>query len=351
MIKESSFTKEWISKLKVNNKKIDPIICEKMIWALGLLEQLVVNQLDFVFKGGTALILLIDNPQRFSIDIDINTQEQKEKIISILKIICDNKSFIRFEEKARINRGIPKAHFKLFFQSAITNKESHILLDVLFEKELYPEIIQTKISSLWIDTDDNPTFVKTPSIDAILGDKLTVFAPNTTGIAYGCEKSMEMIKQLFDIGRLFDLHNNLEIVAKSFKAIAIQELEYKKSTISLDAVLQDIIDTSLIVSHFPAGKSTDSGKLKELFSGLQSFANYPIGISFRADDAILSAAKAAYLAVKIKNNDFSEIKRFSNKMMIEEFDFSEEFAHLRKLKKRKIEAYYYWLEVFKKEIG
>lgn len=160
-----------------------------------------------------------------------------------------------------------------------------------------------------------------------------------------------MIKQLFDIGRLFDLHNNLEIVAKSFKTIAIQELEYKKSAIPLDAVLQDIIDASLIVSHFPAGKSTDSSELKELFSGLQSFTTYPIGISFRADDAILSAAKAAYLAVKIKNHDFGEVKRFSNKLMIEEFDFSEEFAHLRKLRKRKIEAYYFWVEVFKMGIG
>ena len=53
MIKANSFIKEWIDHLRSKKKKIDPSLCEKMIRALGLLEQLVVNELDFIFKGGT----------------------------------------------------------------------------------------------------------------------------------------------------------------------------------------------------------------------------------------------------------------------------------------------------------
>jgi len=346
MIKENSYKSDWITKLRSKKRKIDPILCEKMIRALGLLEQLVINNLQFVFKGGTSLILLVEKPQRFSIDIDINTEESKEKLLNILETICSNDLFKRFEENKRTNRGIPKAHFKFYYDSVIDGRENYILLDVLFDKHSYPIVIETPIKSFWIDTDDNITKVSTPSIDSILGDKLTVFAPNTTGIKYEIGKSMEIMKQLFDIGRLFDHFDDLEIVATSFKNIAKNELEYRKSADTMDDVLQDIIDTSLTVSQFPGGTESDSPELIELIDGLKRFKGFPIDFAFRADDAILAAAKAAFLAVKILNKDFTKIKKFSNKVKYNEPDFTANYEHLKKLKKRKIEAYYYWCKVF-----
>ena len=212
-------------------------------------------------------------------------------------------------------------------------------------------MIKTPIKSFWIDTDDNIIKVNTPSIDSILGDKLTAFAPNTTGIKYGIGKSMEMIKQLFDIGRLFDHFKNIEVVATSFKKIAKKELGYRKLTKTSDNVLQDIIDTSLIVSHFHGGAKSDSPELKELRDGLKRFKGFPIDITYRADDAILSAAKAAYLAAKIMNKDFTKTEIFSDKIKYEEPDFTDMYKHLKKLKKRKIEAYYYWCKMFEQLIN
>ena len=346
MIKVNSYKSDWITKLRSKKKKIDPILCEKMIRALGLLEQLVINNLQFVFKGGTSLILLVEKPQRFSIDIDINTEESKEKLLYILKTICSNELFKRFEENKRKDRGVPKAHFKFYYDSAINGRENYILLDVLFDKHSYPEVIKTPIKSIWIDTDDKVTNVNTPSIDSILGDKLTVFAPNTTGIKYGSGKSMEIMKQLFDIGRLFNHFENIEVVADSFIEIAKKELEYRESSKTTDDVLKDVIQTSLVVSKFPGGARDDSPELKELMDGLKRFKGFPIDTTFRADDAILAAAKAAFLAVKILNKDFTKIAIFSNKVKYNEPDFTDKHKHLKKLKKRKIEAYYYWCKVF-----
>ncbi len=70
MIEKTSYTKRWIESFRENPdyNKTDPILIEKMIMALSLLEQLAINKLDFVFKGGTSLILLLDNANRFSID-------------------------------------------------------------------------------------------------------------------------------------------------------------------------------------------------------------------------------------------------------------------------------------------
>lgn len=45
-------------------------LLEKMIRALMLLEGLSKSGLTFIFKGGTALMLLLDSAKRLSIDID-----------------------------------------------------------------------------------------------------------------------------------------------------------------------------------------------------------------------------------------------------------------------------------------
>lgn len=87
MIDPTSYGKEQLTKLRTANKGIDPTLCEKMIRALGLLEKLAESKLDFVFKGGTSLILLVEKPERFSIDIDINTTESKETIENIIEDI------------------------------------------------------------------------------------------------------------------------------------------------------------------------------------------------------------------------------------------------------------------------
>jgi len=61
MILAESFKKEWIysHRVKAGFEKINPVIAEKMIYALALVEGLAGTKLDFVFKGGTSLILLL----------------------------------------------------------------------------------------------------------------------------------------------------------------------------------------------------------------------------------------------------------------------------------------------------
>lgn len=65
-----------------------------------------------------------------------------------------------------------------------------------------------------------PVIVNVQRKADLLSDKLTAFVPNTTGIPYfKGEKdcSMEIIKQLFDIASLFDVTNDLTVVAEAFR--------------------------------------------------------------------------------------------------------------------------------------
>lgn len=80
------------------------------------------------------------------------------------------------------------------------------------------------INSPFVQIKGDPTYVAVPTAEAILGDKLTAFAPNTTGIPYGRDKEVEIIKQLFDVGHLFDMVFDIEVVSIVFDRFAKTEL-------------------------------------------------------------------------------------------------------------------------------
>ena len=86
MIDLKTLSAEWIAEKRKKYSK-DTTLMESMIYALYLLEQLQLSGLDFIFKGGTSLILLMKEPKRFSVDIDIIispkiSREELEKYLS-----------------------------------------------------------------------------------------------------------------------------------------------------------------------------------------------------------------------------------------------------------------------------
>jgi hypothetical protein len=87
----------------------------------------------------------------------------------------------------------------------IQEKESHILLDILYENNPYPRLQEVDIRSRLVLTDGRITRVLCPANECLLGDKLTAFAPHTTGIQYDKGKELEIAKQLFDVAILFDI--------------------------------------------------------------------------------------------------------------------------------------------------
>jgi len=111
-----------------------------------------------------------------------------------------------------------------------------ILLDVLQTDPPYPQLQDTPIKlSLFPDT-SAVVSVKTPTIDSICGDKLTAFAPNTIGIPYeksGGSATLEIIKQLFDIGHLFKKVSDLGAIRSSYIKVGRREGGYRGGAYSL----------------------------------------------------------------------------------------------------------------------
>ena len=237
MIENKSFTKEWLDtfRAKKEHKGINVTILEKMVHAFSLLEHLKIEGLDFVFKGGTSLVLLLEEGNRFSIDIDIISSTEREPLEKILDAVVANSHFKShtLNERRSYKEGVPKAHYTFEFDSVYNpNVPGTILLDILFDSPHYPELIESSVEIPWLSVDEPIISIATPSVNSICGDKLTAFAPETIGIPYykGDQLfTMEICKQLFDLGKLFENITDMSIVKASFSAFAKAELSYRSS--------------------------------------------------------------------------------------------------------------------------
>ncbi len=348
MIKEDSYTAEWLlsHRSKAGLSKINPPLAEKMIYALTLVEQLAANKLDFIFKGGTSLILLLNDAGRFSIDIDILTTASRQQIESVLQQVCAGKPFTRFELNGHrsYKQGIPKAHYRLFYTSALSKKEDHILLDILFEEHAYPALMDLPVKAEWLLTDDNHTLVKVPTIESIAGDKLTAFAPLTTGILYGKGKEVEIIKQLHDVDKLYNQINDMGVLIKSFNGVVAKEIKYRGKTCNANDVINDIVATGLLIIRREKNtQDPDKSYFGEIKRGLLQFKSYQTTSAFRIDEAIVAAGKAAMLAAKIQTGNTLPLPRFQALLKKSDLMIQQpEFSYLNKLP---AEALFYWHHV------
>ncbi|PRX57523.1 nucleotidyl transferase AbiEii/AbiGii toxin family protein [Flagellimonas meridianipacifica] len=347
MIQKDSLKEEWIKDIAKRHKS-DPILVEKVVRALYLLEQLQNSELDFIFKGGTALMLLLPEPKRFSIDIDIIVSKKPIKIEDTFDSIIEKSDFLEYkEDKRKSKSSIEKAHYKFYYKpvtSALTEKE-YILLDILYEDSHYADYLkEIEIVSSFIRSEGKNTSVTVPISEAILGDKLTAFAPNTTGVPYGLEKEVEIIKQLFDVGHLFDMVEKIEAVSAVFEEFAKTELAYRDfKDVGSEEVLKDILETAMVIAT--RGKS-GHGDFEELQRGIQNIKNYIFSENFHLERAMVPAAKAAYISAILQTNN-KKVHRFSNPIEVEEWVIEQPFeTRLNKLKKSNAEAFFYWYKAF-----
>lgn len=346
MIQKSCTSEKWIAEI-ARTKKADKGLVQKLIWALILLEGLSESNLKFVFKGGTALMLLLNSTKRLSIDIDIIISDQVENIEEVLSEIANKKGFKRAEKQHRsANSGIEKAHFKFYFQNSLkSNDEDFVLLDILFEDIHYNNLVSTQIESTFVIHEGEIIETTTPDFNNIMGDKLTAFAPNTTGITYyKREKPMgqEIIKQLYDIGNIFEEIDDVKVVKSVFSSFALVELQYRNMVEDINLVLDDIIENCLSIS---LRQQVGNANFEVLLLGLKQIANYIFSETYHIEKATVHAARTAYLVALMQTE--TTIERYSNKIDMTKWQIDQpNNTKLNKLKKTNPEAFYYWFKYF-----
>ena len=317
---------------------------EKMIYAFELLSLLQKANLHFVFKGGTSLILLLQKPERLSVDIDIIGNIETDK----LKLLTKKSRFYKIEKDTRNNNKWIQ-HYKFFYHSSFDKqREPNVLLDIVLKKSVHKSILQKNIKTDFFDTDED-LFVKVPTVNSILADKLSAFAPNTIGIRFDKKSNSvktNIIKQLFDVSILFDFADNINEINQSYRNIHRQECMLRNEIIFLEDSLEDTIQTSFLISQSGFKTSIISPETEALKFGCSNLRNYLLNRSFSFNLAKTPAAKAAFLAKSILANidfDLQEIKYNSQKnSLIQNINLSGKYKILNRSKAINPEAFYYW---------
>ncbi len=361
MIDPKSRSLEWILKSCEINNVSDPTLMEKTIRAFFLLEALAKSGCPFTFKGGSALMLQLSCTQRLSVDIDIVCPPGTD-VIAYLEPYAEEYGFGEISPSGRVSRAnVPKTHAKCFYQvSYITNTATEkILLDVLFEENWYAQMDSLPIESPFLLMNGDSLRVTLPGKDDLLGDKLTAFAPNTTGIPYvkrvmgrggqweerHC--SMEIIKQLFDIASLFDRIHDLSIVRTTFEKIAAVELEYRgMDSRNLSPILDDIYKSAELIC---TGIYTNdqSFEYQELVRGINRIKNLILCERYNHYSAIVNASKAAYLSVLLKKG-INQVQHFDPAVDLRPIKLESPIHPvINKIKTIRPEAFFYWMQIEK----
>jgi hypothetical protein len=351
MILKETFDKSRITSFRSKYKNADPGILDKMIHSLTLLEELTISGLDFIFKGGTSLVLLLQETHRFSTDIDIVTESSIEEIQDHLDKIVSKGFFTKWklDEPRSKNSKIPKAHFEIFFQSQLLGKESEIILDVLFSTNPYPTISSCPIESEWLVTSEPISSARIPSVECILGDKLTAFAPVTTGIPYGKNKDVEMIKQLFDISILIDRSQDFKTVRASFLSTAEKEIGYRNNKVNVADIIEDVFQTALILARREKNSpGHDIEGFGEMQQGIKKIEHFAANHKFHIEEAIAASAKAAYLLCLFSKDATDSFMPYSESVDMTSWSIANtKYNFLNRFIKTNRPAFYYWYSLLK----
>jgi predicted nucleotidyltransferase component of viral defense system len=356
MFPATAFTQQWNNTQRMRLGKCDPGILEKCVHALTLVGHLVESRLPFIFKGGTSLLLHLPQVRRLSRDIDIVCGRPAADVDAAVSVIGRRTPFLRWEADIRGARGLPqRRHFKFFYHSALPgNPEQEILLDVVEESREVHTIVNRPIRTSFLEP-ESEILVRVPTIESLLGDKLTAFAPHTTGVPFyqqnGEEQLQQVAKQLFDVGVLFDVASDFNTVARTYDAVSAQESEYRGNQHSREAALDDTIRACLALT---ASKKRDLASypdaplLHDGMNRLQGHLTWPEFLRGREPRRTL-AARAAVLAAHLRAGvpfDFGSMRYTGGPQQLDALRVATlngtPLAWLDGVKGANAEAYYYW---------
>lgn len=345
MILLDTLAAEWLKSVSSKLGKVDSSLLEKAVRALFLAEQLKLNDLTFVFKGGTSLLLHLEKPLRFSIDVDIITSDDKLKLINAMDAVVKTGTFTRWESDERtLRKDLPVDHYKFFYKSQFPSPtaESYVLLDVLYQKSLPVWVQQKAVHHPWLKTEGEPVQLTLSTISGLLGDKLTAFAPTTTGILYTKDRPVEIIKQLFDIGCLYNLVDNLTETQIAFQTVALEELKYRGLSISASEVLDDAFLAALNICN----RNPKDPNFQHLAKGIHNIKPH-IFYRFVIEDATVSATKVMLLSTLLRQGVKNPPPRFSAAKDVIDWQIpTTDYNRFNKLKKTNPEAFFYIYKTF-----
>jgi len=317
---EETFKPENIRGLLSKGVIINITNLERAIFCLEYVGQLQAEGLDLIFKGGSAAqILLGDKWTRLSIDVDVCTDASNEGLETILEKIhrkFDRKSFSYTPRDREISSRIPFYLYRIE-TPAISERSRTILLDVIGIKPRLA-VQQTPLKAFFFDSSASVT---TPTIGALLGDKLSTIGPTTIGRPLNDSRNgLEYAKHFFDIGSLQQTDFELEQCKTAYKEATKVQSMVRGKEYAPDECFNDMLFTCQVASLSqrvgeeaikelsPSKAARAKSELRILRDGLQRFRPFLVQkTSYSWDDLRHNAARTALL-IKMLNSSITGTK-------------------------------------------
>jgi len=299
--------------IEANKKDAPAFLAEQAVHCLEMVAELSNEGLDFCFKGGNSLLVILEQPCRFSIDVDIATAETRERVDACVEsAIKKNGVFTRFQKRQHKTKPwLPMVSYEIFYPSHFAPEgETFIMLDAVLKASPYPT--QRKTVACGGLYRSNVT-VKLPTVSSLIADKLLTLGPNTLGIPLGKKKEAQRLKHCHDVALLSEKGPELVPMRQALRACLAQELEIQERTLALEAVLKDTLEfCRLPFNHAeePALESTD-GALREIVFGRLPFEGHLFKKDYswqrlQRDTAQCGLCMAAAVLDRVGESEFKE---------------------------------------------
>ena len=115
-------------------------LAEQAIHCLELVAELSWANLSFQFKGGNSLLVILQDPKRFSIDVDIATDETVSRIEEVLDtIVKECGVFAKWTKRQHKTKPwIALSSYYLFYKSHYVKEEdAFVMLDAQLTRSPY----------------------------------------------------------------------------------------------------------------------------------------------------------------------------------------------------------------------
>jgi hypothetical protein len=302
---------EYFKKEHIESHKFDAsaALAEQAIHCLECVAELAWAQLSFQFKGGNSLLVLLQNPMRFSIDVDIATNETPAALEQVLdKIVKECGVFTKWAKRQHKTKPwIPLASYYLYYQSHFVNSDSaFIMLDCQLTRSPYEtQALPIQCSGLY------KTIVRAdvPTAASLIGDKLLTLGPATLGIPTGKGKDAQRIKHVFDVSLLLATLPSLDAIREGFTACVRHENELQDKSIDARDLLADTLLFCKAVMSAETIPEMTNGRvpvLDETIKGLPEFAGHLFSRTYSWSDLRRDIGRVALCMTAVCNLDVSD---------------------------------------------
>jgi hypothetical protein len=273
---------------------------------LELVAELAERGLSFQFKGGNSLLLILSEPKRFSIDVDVASDCPREEIERALDDILPAYGvFTRWERRQHKTKPwLPLSSYYLYYNSVITDApDTNIMLDVQMRRSNY----KTEFKEVCCgDLYKSAAKAELPLPSSIISDKLLTLGPATLGIPIGRGKEAQRLKHVYDVSRLSAALPDVEYMRESFNNCLRQENELQETNHATADIVKDTLKflwTTALCDTMPA--ASDIPALNENIKGLPPFAEHLFESGYGWQHLRRDMAKAAVCMSAVGNDKVS----------------------------------------------